>query len=88
MENKKGNFWKVLCSVIGALVLIGSAAVTIVHFWDDIKKHLPCCRCKTEPEDCCEEPEEPEEVEAPAEEAPAEEEVPAEETVTEEDFAE
>ncbi len=40
---KKGTLGKIL-ALVGALVVIGGAVAAIIHFWEEIKAKLPCCR--------------------------------------------
>ena len=40
-----------ILAIIGGVVVVGAAAVAVLHFWDDLKKYLPCCKCKQEEED-------------------------------------
>ena len=42
---------KLILAIIGGVVVVGAAAVAVLHFWDDLKKYLPCCKCKQEEED-------------------------------------
>ena len=51
---KKNNTLTVIFSIIGAVVVIAGAVAAIIHFWDDIKAHLPC-KCKNECDDFCDE---------------------------------
>lgn len=44
---KKSN-WGLVCSIVGAVVIAGAAVAALIHFWDDIKKLLPCCNCSAE----------------------------------------
>lgn len=32
---------KLILAIIGGVVVVGSIAVALIHFWDDIKKLLP-----------------------------------------------
>ena len=43
---KKNSSLKLVLAIIGALAVIGSIVVTVIHFWDDIKKLLPCGKCE------------------------------------------
>ncbi|MBR6826161.1 MAG: hypothetical protein IKM59_06395 [Oscillospiraceae bacterium] len=50
MEKKeKGLLGKIL-TIVGALVVVGGAVVAVIHFWEDIKEKLSCCK-KTEIEE-------------------------------------
>ncbi len=40
---KKGTLGKIL-ALVGALVVIGGAVAAIIHFWEEIKAKLPCCK--------------------------------------------
>jgi len=40
---KKGTLGKIL-AVVGALVVLGGAVAAIIHFWEEIKAKLPCCK--------------------------------------------
>jgi len=42
---KNNSTWKMICAIVGAIVIIGAAVAAIIHFWEDIKAYLPCC-CK------------------------------------------
>lgn len=64
-DNKNGLFKGILC-IIGGVVVLAGAVIALVHFWEDIKKCLPCCKCGDE------ELPQAEDEEAPAEEAAAE----------------
>lgn len=39
----KNSTLKLILSIVGGVVVIGSIAVALIHFWDDIKKLFPCC---------------------------------------------
>ncbi len=41
---------KALVSIVGIVAVVGALAVTLVHFWDDLKGLLPCCCCGKDPE--------------------------------------
>ena len=45
---KKNGTIKLICAIVGGVVILGAMVVTLVHFWDDIKKLCPCCKCKEE----------------------------------------
>ena len=47
----KNSTLKLILAIIGGVVVIGAAAVAVAHYWDDLKKYLPCCKCKTEQDD-------------------------------------
>ena len=36
------NNLKLILGIIGGVVVVGSIAVAMIHFWDDLKKLLPC----------------------------------------------
>ncbi len=40
---KKGTLGKIL-AIVGALVVLGGAVAAIIHFWEEIKAKLPCCK--------------------------------------------
>lgn len=42
---KKNSSLKLALAIIGGIVVIGAAVAAIIHFWEDIKKFLPCCKC-------------------------------------------
>ncbi len=48
----KENKTKAILAVIGGIVVVAGAIAAIIHFWEDIKKKLPQCKCECE--DCCE----------------------------------
>ena len=35
------NNLKLILGIIGGVVVVGSIAVAMIHFWDDLKKLLP-----------------------------------------------
>lgn len=39
----KNSTLKLILSIVGGVVVLGAIAVGLIHFWDDIKKLLPCC---------------------------------------------
>lgn len=41
----KKNSWGLICSIVGGAVIAAAAIVALVHFWDDLKALLPCCKC-------------------------------------------
>lgn len=43
---KKNSNWGMICSIVGGIVIAAAAVVALLHFWDDIKVLLPCCKCK------------------------------------------
>ncbi len=47
MKKESGGL-KMVLAVIGAFVVLGGAVVAIIHFWEDIKKKLPCCKDECE----------------------------------------
>ena len=38
---KKNSPLKIVLIVVGAVVVVGTIAAAVIHFWDDIKKLLP-----------------------------------------------
>ncbi|MDR0889206.1 MAG: hypothetical protein LBM28_00990 [Oscillospiraceae bacterium] len=51
MKNTGGL--KCILAIIGGIVVIAAAAAAVIHFWEDIKKYLPCsCKCGDACEDC------------------------------------
>lgn len=43
MKNKN---LRLILSIVGAVVVVGTLAVALIHFWDDLKKLIPCsCKC-------------------------------------------
>ena len=48
---KNNGTLKLILAIIGGVVVAGAAAVAVIHFWDDLKKYLPCCKCNKEQED-------------------------------------
>lgn len=50
MEGKtmKNNTLKLILAIVGAVVVLGAIAVAVIHFWEDIKKILPCCKKQDE----------------------------------------
>lgn len=40
---KKDTLGKIL-AFVGALVVIGGAVAAVIHFWEQIKEKLPCCK--------------------------------------------
>ncbi len=47
MKDNNSNL-KLICSIVGGVVIVAAIAVALIHFWDDIKKLLPGCKCKEE----------------------------------------
>ena len=47
---KKNGSLKLVLAIIGGVVVLGSLVVAVVHFWDDLKKLCPCCKCKDDAE--------------------------------------
>lgn len=43
---KKNSTLKLILAIVGGVVVVGSIAVAMIHFWDDIKKLLPCGKCE------------------------------------------
>ncbi len=37
----KNNTAKIVCAIVGGVVIVGAMVVALIHFWDDIKKLLP-----------------------------------------------
>ena len=58
----KENKTKAILAIIGGIVVVAAGIAAIIHFWEDIKKKLPICKCECECDDCCEELPEEEEV--------------------------
>ena len=48
MKNKHA---KVILSIVGGVVVLGTIVVALIHFWDDIKKLLPCKKVAEEETD-------------------------------------
>ena len=48
---KNNSTLKLVLAIMGGVVVAGAAAVAVIHFWDDLKKYLPCCKCNKEQED-------------------------------------
>ena len=48
---KKNSNLGIICSIVGGVVIVSAIAVALIHFWDDIKKLLPCCKCNEEREE-------------------------------------
>lgn len=48
---KKSNHLGIICSIVGGVVIAATVVVALIHFWDDIKKLLPCCKCNEELEE-------------------------------------
>lgn len=51
---KKNGTMKLICAIVGGVVILGAMVFTLVHFWDDLKKLCPCCK-KAEEEELAEE---------------------------------
>lgn len=47
----KNSTLKLVLSIVGAVVVLGAITAAVIHFWDDIKRLLPCGKS------CCEESE-------------------------------
>lgn len=45
---KKNNHLGIICSIVGGVVIAAAVVVALIHFWDDVKKLLPCCKCNEE----------------------------------------
>ena len=45
---KKNSSLKLVLAIIGGVVVVGTMVVALIHFWEDIKKLLPCCKEKDE----------------------------------------
>ena len=45
---KKTSSLKLVLAIIGGVVVVGTMVVAPIHFWEDIKKLLPCCKEKDE----------------------------------------
>lgn len=39
MKNKNT---KLVLGIVGGVVVLGAIVVALIHFWDDIKKLIPC----------------------------------------------
>lgn len=48
MKNKN---LKLILSIVGAVVVAGTLVVALIHFWEDLKKLLPGCKCEAEEDD-------------------------------------
>lgn len=44
----KNNHLKFILGIVGGVVVVGSIVVALIHFWDDLKKLLPCESCSDE----------------------------------------
>ena len=44
----KNKTLRIVLAIVGGVVTVGSIVVALIHFWDDIKKLIPC-------DECCEE---------------------------------
>ena len=44
----KNSTLKLILAIIGGVVVVGAITVALIHFWDDLKKYLPCCCKKSE----------------------------------------
>lgn len=44
----KNSTLKLILAIVGAVVVLGAIAVAVIHFWEDIKKLLPCCKKQDE----------------------------------------
>lgn len=38
----KNSTLKLVLSIVGAVVVLGAITAAVIHFWEDIKKLLPC----------------------------------------------
>ena len=47
----KNSTLKMILAIVGGVVVLAAAAVAVIHFWDDLKKYLPCRKCNKEQED-------------------------------------
>lgn len=45
MKNKNT---KIIFGIVGGVVVLGAIAVALIHFWDDIKKLLPCKKVESD----------------------------------------
>ena len=43
---KKNSTLKLVLAIVGGVVVVGAMVVALIHFWEDIKKLLPCCKEK------------------------------------------
>ncbi len=41
---KQNSALKAILAIVGGVVVLGAIVVGLIHFWDDIKKLLPCCK--------------------------------------------
>jgi len=48
---KKNSTMKLIFTIVGAVVVLGTITAAVIHFWDDIKKLLPGEKEKDEFED-------------------------------------
>ncbi len=48
---KNNSTLKLVLAIVGGVVVAAAAVVAVLHFWDDLKKYLPCCKAKQEQED-------------------------------------
>ena len=45
---KKNSTLKLVLTIINGVVVVDAMVVALIHFWEDIKKLLPCCKEKDE----------------------------------------
>lgn len=38
----KNSTLKMILAIVGGVVVVAGIAVALIHFWDDLKKLLPC----------------------------------------------
>ncbi len=48
---KKNSPLKIIFTIVGAVVVLGTIAAAVVHFWEDIKKLIPCKKDEEEFDD-------------------------------------
>ena len=41
---QKNSTMKIIFTIVGAVVVLGTIVAAVVHFWEDIKKLLPGCK--------------------------------------------
>lgn len=51
MEKNSTSVTKIILSIIGAVVVLGTIVAAVIHFWDDIKNLLPSKKDEDEFED-------------------------------------
>lgn len=48
---KNNSTLKMVLAIVGGVVVVAGIAVALIHFWDDLKNLLPCCKKRSEIED-------------------------------------